>query len=141
MRAMLAVLACLLCVCGPSLSRDAVAPGDRARIQGVITSQMEAFKRNDGAAALSFAAPNVKARFGDGPHFLSMVQELYPAVFRPRSVSFGALTVDGSSAEQKVELVGPDGQEALAVYDLVRGPDGGWRIAGCSLIKSERLET
>jgi hypothetical protein len=42
---------------------------------------------------------------------------------------------------QKVELVGDHGQTALAVYDMEHEPNGDWKIAGCRLIKSERIET
>jgi hypothetical protein len=141
MRALLIVLVTAFCLSGPALAGDGVTPAEQAAIQEVITAQMDAFKRNDGDAALAFAAPNVKEKFGDGANFLAMVKQLYAPVARPRSVVFGAAAADGELVVQHVQLVGPDGQAATAIYEMARQPDGAWRIAGCSLIKSERLET
>ncbi len=140
MRTILAALVCLVASHGFAQAQ-AVAPGDRAAIQQVISAQMEAFKRDDGAAALRFAAPSIQAKFGDGAHFLAMARIGYMAVVRPRSVTFGDLTPeDGGKLQQKVELVGPSGEGALALYDMEHEADGSWRIAGCVLTKSERLD-
>ena len=144
MRPLIAAALALLLLAVPSRAparAQEASAADTAEIQRVIMGQMEAFTRNDGDAALSFAAPNIKQRFGDGPHFLDMVRELYPSVFRPRSVGFGVLAPDGATMVQHVELVGPDGQAMLAIYEMVRDPKGGWRIAGCTLVKSDRVET
>lgn len=140
MRRIVSVLLLATCLIGPAHSQDAVAPAERAAIQHVIAAQIEAFRHDDGQAALGFAAPHIKAMFGDGPHFLAMVREAYPPVYRPRSVSFGTLAPQNGSLVQKIELVGPDGQGALALYIMEHEPDGSWRIAGCSLVKSERQE-
>ena len=140
MRRMVSVLLVAALLVGPARAQDAATPADRAAIQHVINAQIEAFRHDDGDAAFGFAAPHIKAMFGDAPHFLAMVREAYPAVYRPRSVSFGTLTPQDGSLVQKVELVGPDGQGALALYTMEHEPDGNWRIGGCSLVKSERRE-
>ena len=129
-----------LALCGTAMAQDATDPATGMAIRRVIAAQIEAFRRHDGAAALAFASPGIVFRFGDGPHFLDMVRTAYPAVFAPRSFSFGALLTDAGTVEQKVEFVGPDGQAAVGVYDMEREPDGSWRIAGCALEKSERIE-
>ncbi len=144
-RTMLGVFLLAACLAGAARAQDTVAPADRAAIQHVITAQIEAFRHDDGTAAFGFAAPRIRAMFGDAPHFLAMVRDAYPPVYRPRSVSFGTLTRQDGSLVQKVELVGPDGQGALAqgvlaLYVMEHEPDGNWRIAGCSLVKSERQE-
>jgi hypothetical protein len=41
---------------------------------------------------------------------------------------------------QKVEVIGPDGRPALALYDMEHETDGSWRISGCRLVKSELQE-
>ena len=139
MRTILAALAVVLAFYGTACAE--VAPGDRAAIRQVISAQIDAFKRDDGAAALAFAAPNIQAKFVDGAHFLAMARTGYMAVVRPRSVTFGDLTPeDGGKLQQKVELVGPSGEAALALYDMEHEADGRWRIAGCTLTKSERLD-
>ncbi len=140
-----ALIALLLAVCLPLLvplgARGEPAPAAQAAIRQVITDQIEALRRDDGAAALALAAPAIRARFGDVAHFLAMVRAGYQVIVRPRSFSFGGLAAghDGMLT-QKVELVGADGQAALALYDMEHEPDGSWRIAGCSLIDGERLE-
>ena len=117
------------------------APDERAAIRQVITAQIEALRREDGVAALALAAPAIRARFGDATHFLAMVRAGYAVIIRPRSFSFGGLAAgrDGMLT-QKVELIAADGQAALALYDMEHEPDGSWRIAGCSLVRGERLE-
>ena len=140
MRTVLTALAFVVALCGRA-NAQAVSPADRAAVQHVISAQMEAFKHDDGNAALAFAAPNIRAKFGDGAHFLAMARIGYMAVIRPRSVTFGELTPeDGGKLQQKVELVGPSGEAALALYDMEHEADGSWRIAGCTLTKSERLD-
>ncbi len=126
------------------------APADQAAIRQVITAQIEAFRRNDAAAAFKLAAPAIRRHFGNAPHFLAMVREAYPPVFRPRSFRFGAITEPAATPQQgapgrgtlvqKVELVGPDGNPALALYSMEHEPDGAWRIAGCSLVRGASLE-
>ena len=140
MRRTLAGFGVLVALCGTAAAQR-VAPADSVAIQHVISAQMDAFKRDDGDGALAFAAPNIQAKFGDGAHFLAMARTGYMAVMRPRSVTFGALTPeDGGKLQQKVELVGPSGEGALALYDMEHEKDGSWRIAGCTLTKSERLD-
>ena len=140
MRGMLGVVFMAACLGGAARAQGTVAPPDQAAIQQVITAQIEAFRHDDGDAAFGFAAPRIKAMFGDARHFLAMVRQTYPPVYRPRSFSFGTLTPQDGLPVQKVELVGPDGQGALALYSMEHEPDGKWRIAGCVLVKSERRE-
>ena len=109
---------------------------DRAAIRDVITRQLDAFQRDDARRAFSFAAPNIQSLFVTPERFLDMVRQAYPAVHRPRSVDFTRLT-DSDGVVQEVELVGPDGTAQTALYTMERGPDG-WRITGCTLIRSAR---
>lgn len=113
---------------------------DAREIQRVITAQIDAFARGDADAAFGFAAPPIRARFGTAARFLSAVRLAYPVLVRPRSVAFSGLRQANDRGVQKVEVVGSDGQGALASYDMEHEPDGRWLIAGCSLGRSERLE-
>ncbi|WP_428390854.1 DUF4864 domain-containing protein [Lichenicoccus sp.] len=135
-----AVAAFALCLAGNAHAQPAVSDADRAAIREVVTAQIAAFRHDDAVAAFSFAAPNIKARFGDAQHFLAMVRSVYPAVFRPRSFTFGSLTREASTLQQKVGLIGPDGASALALYSMEHEADGTWRIAGCALIKAPSRE-
>ena len=134
-------LCLVLAAVGPARA-DAVPAPDQLAIRGVITAQIQAFRRNDGPAAYSFAAPGIKAHFPDAPHFLAMVRAAYPAVFRPRSYSFGSLEPDADQAGllvQKVEFFGPDGDASQALYSMQHAPDGRWLIAGCALITNRHV--
>jgi hypothetical protein len=115
---------------------DDVSSADRAAIDKVITAQIEAFRRDDGNAAFGFAAPNIQRKFGDGAHFLAVVRDAYPPVFRPRHFTFGDLDAEDGTVTQKVTFIGPDGAAALALYDMEHEPDGSWRIGGCSLVET-----
>ncbi len=138
MRYAFAALFLLAGLAGPAAAAEPPAPATRTDIEHVITAQIDAFRHDDGAKALSFAAPNIKARFGDGPHFLAVVRQAYAPVYRPRSFSFGAIEAESGHMVQHVELVAPDGGTTLALYDMEHEADG-WRIAGCSLVAGERL--
>lgn len=140
MRALISAVMIALCLAAPVRAQDA-SEADKTEIRRVITAQMDAFKRNDGEGALAYAAPEMRKRFGDGPAFLAMVRENYPAVYRPRSVAFGSAAPGGGTTVQHVELVGPDGQAAIAIYEMVRTANGQWRIAGCSVFRSQAVET
>ena len=73
----------------PSIADEAaVGPDDRATIQSVISDQLAAFRRDDGAAAFSHASPTIQDMFGTPGPFMEMVRRDYVAVCRPRQVTF-----------------------------------------------------
>jgi hypothetical protein len=110
--------------------------------QTVIDGQLKAFIANDGAAAYSFAAPNVKRIFPTVETFMSMVTNGYPPVRKPQTYSFGKVQQTGpTSIVQQVLIVGPDGKDYEAVYTLEQQPDGSFQITGCSLRASNSLST
>ena len=118
----------------PGLGRaaDTLSDADRAAIRQVIQSQLDAFKRDDGAAAYAFASPLIQQKFGTAEHFMTMVRTAYPAVYRPKVVEFRELaSSDDMGVMQKVFFIGPDGAGVLAYYQMERQPDGSWKISGC----------
>ena len=133
----LAVLA-LLCVSAIARAQE-VSAADRTAIKGVITRQLEAFQRDDGPGAFSYAAPKIQKQFGTPEHFLDMVRQSYPSVYRPRSVEFTEVLVQDGQVIQQVELVGPGGETQLALYFMEPGPPGTWHISGCTLTRSTRV--
>ena len=95
------------------------------RAQAAIDGQLKAFIANDGAAAYSFAAPNVKRIFPTVDTFMNMVTNGYPPVRKPQTYSFGKVQETGpTSIIQQVLIVGPDGKDYEAVYTLEQQPDG-----------------
>lgn len=139
LRPLLLILA-LATVAGGARAQELPA-GDRAAIRDVIGRQLDAFKRDDGPGAFAFASPGIQGQFGTPEVFLDMVRRAYPAVHRPRSVEFSELLQEDGRIVQQVELVGQDGRPQLALYEMERDPAGGWRIAGCTLVRSVRVGT
>ena len=105
-------------------------------IQQVITAQLQALKAGDGAKAMTFAAPGIRAQFGTPENFLRMVRDGYAPLLSARHTQFleGAL-IDGATI-QPLRLVLPDNTVLVALYQMQKLPDGHWRIAGCALAPS-----
>jgi Domain of unknown function (DUF4864) len=119
-----------------SLVAPACAAEDVATAQSIIRSQVEAFGRDDAAAAYSYAAPSIQNMFPQADIFLSMVQRSYAPVYRHKSFEFGeARAMDGKIAQQ-VHIVDADGVPWEALYTLELEPDGNVRISGCVLLKT-----
>ncbi len=120
-------------------SAGAQSPADRQAIVGAIGAQIEAFRRDDGPAAFAFASPDVRQKFQTPDFFMEIVRRGYQPVYRPSSVTYGAETQQGEHIVQRVEVVGPDGRAYQALYYMIQGADGVWRIDGCELTESEAV--
>ena len=83
--AFIAGLAPALALAGEVAAPDAV---DQSAIRGIIESQLEAFQRDDGTRAFSYASPGIRQRFGTADNFMAMVRSGYAAVYRPQEVEF-----------------------------------------------------
>jgi hypothetical protein len=112
---------------------------DRRAIQRIISGQIEAFRRDDGPGAFSFASPGIRQMFQTEARFMAMVREGYPQVYRPRSFAFGEYRVTDAGPSQLVEIVDGEGQVWRALYTLEKQPDGTWRISGCYVLKAPQL--
>ncbi|ETW99744.1 DUF4864 domain-containing protein [Candidatus Entotheonella palauensis] len=114
---------------------------DRVAIRTVIEQQIEAFRRDDAAAAFSYASAAIQQQFETPERFMRMVKTAYQPVYRPRRVVFQEIDETASVPIQPVLLVGPDGVPVIALYPMRQETDGVWRIDGCYLkaIKQERL--
>jgi Domain of unknown function (DUF4864) len=119
-----------------ALSSPAFAADDVATAQAVITSQAEAFSRDDAAAAYSYAAPAIHEMFPQADIFMSMVQNAYTPVYRHKSFEFGEARVAGDEVAQRVHIVDANGEAWEALYTLERQADGSFKIIGCVLIKA-----
>ena len=121
---------------GESVTLDAT---QSTAVRGVIGAQLEAFQRDDGAAAYSYAAPTIQQKFGSVANFMTMVRTGYPAVYRPREVAFLEARVKDGVTVQALRLVGPDGAGVVALYFMEQQPDGSWRINGVTLVRSGEM--
>lgn len=110
-----------------------VSASDQTAIRDVIGSQVEAFRRDDGAAAFGYASPGIQAMFGTAETFMEMVRQGYQPVYRPRVFEFREIVTVQGTVTQKVHVIGPDDRPVTAFYPMARQPDGRWRIDGCSL--------
>jgi hypothetical protein len=119
-----------------ALAASAVAGDEVATAQTIIRSQVEAFGRDDAAAAYSYASPGIHEMFPQADAFLGMVQHSYAPVYRHKSFEFGeARSADGRIA-QAVHIVDSEGVPWEALYTLEQQSDGSIKISGCVLIKS-----
>lgn len=116
-----------------AFAQTAESPEARA----LIERQLDAFGRDDAAAAYSEAAPQVKAIFPDADTFMSMVRRGYAPVYRHRSVEFGPATVESDTIQQEATFIDAQGKAWKAIYRLSRGPDGAWLISACQLIEAD----
>lgn len=110
---------------------------DQNAIRQVIEAQLAAFQRDDGAEAFGYATPTIQQKFGDAANFMAMVRGGYPAVYRPRSVTFDRLLDTQYGPDQILRVIGPDGAAYTAHYLMQKQPDGTWMINGCYLTKGE----
>jgi hypothetical protein len=111
---------------------------DEQEFQRIISSQIEAFRADDGGAAYGYAAPAIKKIFPSPEIFMEMVRKGYRPVYRPRSFTFGTITDEmNGRPTQRVTIVDETGKVWTALYAFEKQPDGSWKIIGCTLIASQ----
>ncbi len=125
-------LAIILVLASGSFAAQADDTQDSA-IQAVIESQLEAFQRDDGLTAFSFATPIIQQKFGDSERFMQMVRQGYDPVYRPASREYGETRYNANRAVQKVVFIDRNGKSWLALYFMEQQEDGRWRIGGVRL--------
>ncbi len=135
------LLACFVLLFSFTAAQAQPAASDWAAIRDVITRQIQAFQHDDANTAFGFASPSIQRQMGTPERFLDLVQSHYRPVYRPHSTEFGELTVQDDQIIQQVDVVGPDGRGARALYSMEREPDGSGRISGCVLVESEAIAT
>ena len=108
---------------------------DQPAIIDTIQSQLDAFQRDDGIEAFSYASPRIQERFRTPGNFMAMVRTGYPAVYRPSAVEFLDIELRDGRIFQPVRFVGPDGEAVIAIYEMERQVDGIWKINGVYLVR------
>lgn len=126
-----ALLGTMLALALPAQAQ--VSPADQTAIREVIGGQVEAFRRDDGAAAFGYASPGIQGMFGTAETFMDMVRQGYRPVYRPQVFEFREIVTLQGMVTQKVHVIGPDGRPVTAFYPMTQQPDGSWRIEGCYL--------
>lgn len=118
---------------------DDIDPGTKTALQSVVSRQLAAFDRGDGAAAETFAAPGIRDKFPDPAKFLDMVRANYAALIKPRSTRFVGVETSPHGPLQKVSIVDADGKIWLAIYSFEKVGDE-WRITGCGLVEDKNQQ-
>jgi chlorite dismutase len=114
-----------------------LTPADSQAIRGVIEAQIDAFRRDDADAAFALASPSIQSQFETAANFMAMVKSSYQAVYHPRNYRFLELGIVEGYLMQKVIIIGPDGVAVVAMYPMIKLPDGKWRTDGCYLVPME----
>jgi len=104
--------------------------------QDVIQSQIAAFLHDDAKAAYSLASPAIRGKFPTEDAFFDMVRKGYAPVYRPGNFAFGRSRVVGDTVVQEVLISGPDGKDWTALYQLVKLPDGSYKINGVHIVRA-----
>jgi hypothetical protein len=126
------VAALLLLV--PFAALAQVKAEDAAAVREVIEAQIDAFRKDDGKRAFSYATDSIRLTFGTPENFMEMVRTHYAVVYRPKSVAFDAPVYAGDDdLVQPVRLTDAEGRAWMAFYPMQRGADGVWRTNGCQL--------
>lgn len=110
---------------------------DEEAIKKTVKSQLQAFAEDDFDQAFKYAAPSIKKIFSSPDNFKLMVINQYPAVYRPKKITFGDITTYRNSPALNVFLVDPDGNFVTATYMMEKQKNNDWLIAGCILSMSD----
>ena len=109
----------------------------KRQLKKTVKSQLQAFAEDDFDQAFKYAAPSIKKIFSSPDNFKLMVINQYPAVYRPKKITFGDITTYRNSPALNVFLVDPDGNFVTATYMMEKQKNNDWLIAGCILSMSD----
>ncbi|MEC7761769.1 MAG: DUF4864 domain-containing protein [Pseudomonadota bacterium] len=107
---------------------------DEGAIQGVISSQLDAFIAEDVDAAWTYASPMIQGMFRTPQMFGRMVENGYPMVWKPTATQFLELRDVDGALWQKVILRDGAGVYHVVEYKML-ATDDGWLIDGVQLIR------
>ena len=104
---------------------------DWASIRVVISSQLDAFERDDADAAFSFAPPFSGSSTLPASSS-QMVSAGYGRCTGRQTVRFLEPFVLSGQPIQPLEIVAPDASVVVAFYIMERQPGGDWKIVDCA---------
>ncbi len=111
-------------------------PAEWKAIEEAIGGQRAALQAGDGVRALTFATPAIRNQFGTPDRFMRMVRDGYAPLLAARDTVFLEGAVIEGAVIQPLRLILPDNTVLVAIYQMERQKDGGWKIAGCVIAPS-----
>lgn len=108
---------------------------EEAKVQDVITRQLEALRRGDSESAFAHASPAIQAIFQNAQNFSRMVETGFPQIYKSRTHRFLKLEGINGTYTQRV-LIESDGGTVVVRYEIVE-IDGALRINGCVIEASQ----
>ena len=105
----------------------------------IISQQIEAFKKDDFAAAFEYASPFIQEQFGNAQTFGVMVQQGYPMVHRPQNYAFRDPVNQNGQIIQDVLIQDQMGKLYELRYALIETPMG-LRINGVFFVPASETK-
>ncbi|MEO9516592.1 MAG: DUF4864 domain-containing protein [Paracoccaceae bacterium] len=112
--------------------------GQGGNIQGVISSQIEAFQSDDFSTAFTFASPSIQLMFRTPDNFGRMVSQGFPMVWRSSGVEYLGLRQEQGTFVQRIQVTDSEGRLHVLDYFMVETADG-WKINGVEFVKQDDL--
>ncbi len=109
--------------------------------RSVIDSQIKSFQTGDHQAAFEHASPNLKKLFKNTDNFIRMVKSGYGAIYGAQSWTFGRSQTVSGTYYQEVQLIGPNGNNWVAVYSMQQQTDGSWKITAVQIKRGDGRTT
>ncbi|HEY0846472.1 MAG TPA: DUF4864 domain-containing protein [Noviherbaspirillum sp.] len=115
---------------------DDITTADAIAIHEVVQSQLEALSNDDAASAFELATPEKRMLIGSPDNFLRIIKEEYNPIYRYQRVIFSRPEVVDGDAVQLVRVTDGYSRVWLAIFWMLQGEDGNWRIDGCQLLET-----
>lgn len=115
---------------------DAITTADAIAIHEVVRSQLDALSNDDAVSAFELATPEKRMLIGSPDNFLRLIKEEYNPIYRHEGVIFSRPEVVDGDAIQLVRITDGSSRVWVAVFWMLQGDDGNWRIDGCQLLET-----
>lgn len=133
---------CMLAVFPASAAyAQSLSKADARAIQATVQRQLDAFQKDDAAAAFAQASSTIQMQFGSADKFLEVVKARYQPVYRHRIAFFTEAQRVKGAVIQSVRLTDSDDRVWIALYRMARENDGKWHILGCELLETTSVST
>ncbi len=113
-----------------------IGNADAREIQEAVQTQLDALAVDDAAAAFEMATPAKRMLIGSPAHFMDIIREQYPAIYRYLGAIFSQPEVLDGIVVQTVWVTSGDRHVWLAIFGMERDENGRWKIDGCELLET-----